>query len=184
MRFYKQSKNSQLGFTLIELLVVVAIIGLLASVVMVSLNSARAKARDAKRISDLRQIQIALELFHTDNGFYPNPGFGHRGECNGWGGLAPENVIPGLVPTYLPSLPADPTMDKVANTSCYLYISDGTDYSVLDHDVRDLNFSYLTMPTFLDPTRDKQPPSSGNPCILDGDTFWSWKVSSSGGACW
>jgi prepilin-type N-terminal cleavage/methylation domain-containing protein len=52
------------GFTLIELLVVIAIIGLLASIVLVSLNSARAKARDAKRVSELKQIQTAIELYY------------------------------------------------------------------------------------------------------------------------
>src|SRR3989338_2935425 len=63
------------GFTLIELLVVISIIGLLASVVLVSLNSARAKARDAKRIADFKQIQLALELFYDSQGRYPqSPG--------------------------------------------------------------------------------------------------------------
>lgn len=56
------------GFTLIELLVVIAIIGILSSVVVTSLNSAREKARDAARLSDIRQIQIALELYADQNG--------------------------------------------------------------------------------------------------------------------
>src|SRR3990167_526198 len=51
------------GFTLIELLVVITIIGLLASVVLARLSSARAKARDARRYSDLLQLQLALELY-------------------------------------------------------------------------------------------------------------------------
>ncbi|MCF7833652.1 MAG: prepilin-type N-terminal cleavage/methylation domain-containing protein [Candidatus Pacebacteria bacterium] len=59
------------GFTLIELLVVVAIIGILSSVVLASLNSARAKARDARRLSDVTQIQKALELYFNENGKYP-----------------------------------------------------------------------------------------------------------------
>ncbi len=59
------------GFTLIELLVVVAIISLLASVVMASLSSARSKSRDAKRKSDLHQIQNALALYYNTNGSYP-----------------------------------------------------------------------------------------------------------------
>ena len=64
------------GFTLIELLVVIAIIGLLASVVMASLNGARAKARDARRVADLKQIQTALELFYDSQGRYPITGGG------------------------------------------------------------------------------------------------------------
>ena len=63
------------GFTLIELLVVIAIIGMLSSVVLASLNTARAKARDARRVSDLKQMQLALELYYDSNGSYPNPGW-------------------------------------------------------------------------------------------------------------
>ena len=59
------------GFTLIELLVVVAIIGLLATLSIVALNTARAKARDAKRVGDMKQVQTALELYFSDNGSYP-----------------------------------------------------------------------------------------------------------------
>lgn len=68
-----RSKNmrNRSGFTLIELLVVVAIIGLLATLSIVALNTARAKSRDAKRIADIRQIATALEMYYTDNGTYP-----------------------------------------------------------------------------------------------------------------
>jgi prepilin-type N-terminal cleavage/methylation domain-containing protein len=63
------------GFTLIELLVVIAIIGLLSSVVLASLSSARQKSRDAKRLTNVRQLQTALELYANEHGgIYPGTG--------------------------------------------------------------------------------------------------------------
>lgn len=93
------------GFTLVELLVVIAIIGLLATLAFVSLNSARAKARDAKRVSDVRQVQSALELYYNNQ---VEPGYPPQGAadtpCNSgdacWAGLAGVN-------TTLPSPPVN-----------------------------------------------------------------------------
>ncbi len=65
------------GFTLIELLVVIAIIGLLSSIVLASLASAKTKARDAERVGEIHSIQNGLELFRNTYGYYPtsiNPG--------------------------------------------------------------------------------------------------------------
>ncbi|OIO20560.1 MAG: hypothetical protein AUJ23_00125, partial [Candidatus Magasanikbacteria bacterium CG1_02_32_51] len=59
------------GFTLIELLVVIAIIGVLSTLAVVALGSARQKANDAKRLSDMKQVQTALELYYTDHNAYP-----------------------------------------------------------------------------------------------------------------
>lgn len=65
------SERSERAFTLIELLVVISIIGILATLVMANLNSARARARDSQRKSDLRSIETALRLYYNDNGSYP-----------------------------------------------------------------------------------------------------------------
>lgn len=64
--------TNQKGFTIIELLVVISIIGMLSSVVLVSVNTVRARARDSFRISTLRQIQNAIEIYAVGhNGEYP-----------------------------------------------------------------------------------------------------------------
>ena len=75
-------KNNKKGFTLIELLVVIAIIGILASIVLASLNSARRKSRDSRRLADLKQIKNATELYLNDNKTYP--------VANTWAGLRTE----------------------------------------------------------------------------------------------
>ena len=85
-------KTYKRGFTLIELLVVIAIIGILASIVLASLDSARKKGRDARRIADVKQIQLALELYYDANGVYPSA-------------LTTANLV---TPGYISVLPTDP----------------------------------------------------------------------------
>ncbi len=97
-------KNTK-GFTLIELLVVIAIIGILSSVVLASLSTARAKSRDARRISDVGQIQLALELYFDSSSSYPVTAY-----------AAITTPLAPLAPTYLPKLPVDPQ-----NTGNYVY---------------------------------------------------------------
>ena len=107
--------KKQTGFTLIELLVVIAIIGLLASVVLLSLNSARAKSRDAKRLADMRQMASALELFFNDNGGYP----------------IVQTGSPYLAPTYIGLIPSAPTpADGPCTTgnNAYTYAPSGTSF--------------------------------------------------------
>jgi len=66
------SNSNNKGFTLIELLVVIAIIGLLASIVLVSLNTARSKARDARKQADFHSISLALQMFYDEKGHMPS----------------------------------------------------------------------------------------------------------------
>ncbi|OHB18655.1 MAG: hypothetical protein A2749_01165 [Parcubacteria group bacterium RIFCSPHIGHO2_01_FULL_45_26] len=95
------------GFTLIELLVVIAIIGILSSVVLASLNNAREKARDARRISDIKNVQLAMELNADDNN----------------GNYAAS--LAALVPDYISVVPTDPL-----NSAAYNFASETTEYHV------------------------------------------------------
>ncbi|HXK37650.1 MAG TPA: prepilin-type N-terminal cleavage/methylation domain-containing protein [Candidatus Paceibacterota bacterium] len=90
------------GFTLIELLVVIAIIGILSSVVLASLSSARAKSRDARRISDMGQLQLALEMYYDASSTYPT-----IAGLQTWT-TVPATGIGYLKPSYIPNIPDDP----------------------------------------------------------------------------
>ncbi len=116
------------GFTLIELLVVIVIIGILATLATVALGSARTKARDARRLSDVRQMQTALELYFNDQGGYP----------------ATATVAPGLSistagGTYMAKIPGNPApygeggCPSAAANSAYIYTQDngGLSYTIL-----------------------------------------------------
>jgi general secretion pathway protein G len=97
-----------LGFTLIELLVVISIIGILATLVSANLNSARSRARDAQRKSDLKNLSTALRLYYNDEAAYPvDGGFVFSGSF--------ENAATGTV--YIEEVPNDPLYDPSDATS-------------------------------------------------------------------
>jgi prepilin-type N-terminal cleavage/methylation domain-containing protein len=100
-------RNKDSGFTLIELMVVIAVIGILATVILASLNNARAKARDARRITDLAEINKALELYYNDFGYYPPSACGW--DCNGYS-FSYDASWATLATTLAPyiKLPSDP----------------------------------------------------------------------------
>lgn len=100
----RDSRSCITGFTLIELLVVIAIIGVLASIVLASLNNARRKSRDARRITDIKQLQLALELYFD-------------GQSNQY-----PTALSALAPTYIPVISADP----LGGAYAYAYPSSGT----------------------------------------------------------
>jgi prepilin-type N-terminal cleavage/methylation domain-containing protein len=106
--FRNQNTKTLKGFTLIELLVVIAIIGLLASVVLLALNSARAKSRDAKKLADVRQLTTALELYYNDFSGYPALATAAAVTTGG-------TTLSALVPSYVGALPTAPTP---ADTNC------------------------------------------------------------------
>ncbi len=103
------------GFTLIELLVVIAIIALLSTLAVVALGNARQKSRDAKRLSDVKQVQTALELYFTDQNGYPVVATaivlgGTSAKCLGANGFHAGTVADACTaPVYMGLVPANPT---------------------------------------------------------------------------
>lgn len=119
MRFFSLRKRGALsGFTLIELLVVIAIIGVLASIVLASLNSARQKSRDARRIADIKQLQLALELYYDAQTppKYPDASV----TCDAATAYGLQVLASG---GYIPQIPRDPSAALPLN--CYWYANNG-----------------------------------------------------------
>lgn len=107
-----KNSDQQKGFTLIEVLVVIAIIGVLASIVLVALNSSRQKGRDTKRVADMRQVNQALEIYSHDYGGYPA-------------------ALTDVVPDYTSIVPIAPTPADGACTNAendYTYTPSGTSF--------------------------------------------------------
>jgi len=103
------NKKNKKAFTLIELLVVIAIIGILTALAVVSLQNSRRSARDAKRLADVKQLQIALELYYQDNSNYPST-------------LLPGDTLASNSITYMETIPYPPTIiDGDCSTSSYTY---------------------------------------------------------------
>ena len=126
----KKLRNKNKGFTLIELLVVIAIIGLLASVVLLSLNSARAKSRDAKRLSDVRQLVSAMEMYFNDKSAYPT----NTASVTNPVDLTSQGPSAALAPKYIGQIPAvpSPADGPCAGKNVYNYQApaDGSSYTL------------------------------------------------------
>lgn len=152
----------QKGFSLIELMVTIGIIGLLASIVVTSLASARKNSHETARRADLVQVQKALEGYYTANSSYPTTGAPLGGPCTGtWFGTSVNGgskttsganaYIPNLTGNYLGTLPIDP-LHTTTGWSGYNYCSDGISYKLILNDVGPESFPALGE-LFYDPVR-------------------------------
>jgi type II secretion system protein G len=135
------------GFTLVELLVVISIIGILASIGLVSFRSAQFRSRDAQRKSDMKQLTNALELFYSDHGRYPSSNNGQIMACPSttetacvWG----ISEFSDTKTTYFKVLPKDPTTEHTyyyntvavnsvdnAGFQIYSYLENSQDQSII-----------------------------------------------------
>jgi prepilin-type N-terminal cleavage/methylation domain-containing protein len=178
--------HNKKGFTLIELLVSLTIISLLMTVTFASFSTSRKKSRIAKRIADLKQVQVGLEYYYAVNRAYPSSGGSQRSVCSGYGGvnLAADNVIPGLTPNYIAHIPTDPEGNTDNTSHCYVYQSNGLDYAFMSIAASEMYAGntpgYLSEPDLIDPARD----GGTNSAVVDGSSPTAWKVYSPGGASW
>jgi type II secretory pathway pseudopilin PulG len=105
--YMKKYKQKGIGFALIELLIIISIIGILSALSIIFLNNARAKSRDKERISDIRQIQSALESYASSQKGYPvasriilgNGAASVLSQNNGFSGLIEGKVYIEKIPT-------------------------------------------------------------------------------------
>lgn len=121
------------GFTLLELLIVMAILGILAGIALIILKPAFlfGQGRDAKRRSDLKQIQAALESYKQDRGVYPST------NSTWWVNSTPGGYwIPGFNASYSKGLPVDPLNNCPQNvdprSGCYSYTYFSTAWCGID----------------------------------------------------
>ncbi|MFC1788188.1 type II secretion system protein [Patescibacteria group bacterium] len=135
-------ESQQKGFTLIELLVVIAIIALVGTLAAVAVNSARSKQRDATRLSNIRQMQSALEDYFNESNAYP-PGEslplgdgsvsaclsldGFSGDCTGES-VVFMRIVTGTFTSGLDGLVACGTPQRSA--FCYSQVSDRSNYMI------------------------------------------------------
>lgn len=111
------------GFTLIELLITVGIIVILSSLIIVNIQKARARGRDAKRVADVSTLQLAMEMYYDTKRVYPNSepamtAWAYSGDGGFWDNttLTPE------LKSYLSPLPKDPINKSGLGYRYYVFI--------------------------------------------------------------
>jgi prepilin-type N-terminal cleavage/methylation domain-containing protein len=114
--------NKRRGFTLIEILIVVAIIAILASVVLVGLGPTQSLGRDARRVSDLHEVQNGLELFYNKSGAYPVP------TVATWGPATTAGTFSNLLTTANIGVSVIPNDPNTANNYVYAWTAAGGSY--------------------------------------------------------
>jgi len=128
-------KKFNRGFTLIELLVVIFIIGLLASIVIVSVSAARGRARDSRRIADIDSIRKTVEMYNDQIGAYPiRAAIVYSTGAQPW--INPTLNVPpqaAIVPQFMSVLPVDPRNAVIGGVNfryAYMTNATGTEYKL------------------------------------------------------
>lgn len=120
------------GFTIVELLIVIVVIGILAAITIVAYNGVQVKARDSTRISKVKSISKAIELYHADNGQYPPilDGQGWETVCGSqtesWGHCDRNKTLADLLAKYIKIDPVS-LSDTTQGNYWYHYTSQAAD---------------------------------------------------------
>jgi type II secretion system protein G len=124
--FKPSTTQKQRGFTIVELLIVIVVIAILATISIVAYSGIQQRARDTIRLSDIKTLSKAIELFYADNGNYPMS----NGWCTQPSGAAYAAAFQAEIAPYLARFPRDPSYSgtyqdyfyrNVGDTSYYLY---------------------------------------------------------------
>lgn len=175
--------GQQKGFTLIELMVVVSILGLMATLTLTALDTTKAKSRNAKRATVVRQYIDALELYRNDhNGYYPLPSVKTMTYCLGnnnnngncYNGIRnPDSTLISAINPYFSGPPAsnDPAIDSGNDWRGMMYSCNG------GYDINNNCFQY-TITWFLEAGENKC--SGGSPSGVTIGTLFGCQFQSGG----
>ena len=105
------------GFTIVELLVTIVVIGILAGITIISYNGISQRSRDSRRDSDVSQLKIAIEKYHSENSTYPSVCSNDDQDCS-------VDALKTSLAPYLKSIPHDPRNTLNSNTD-YRYVRGG-----------------------------------------------------------
>ena len=195
-------KNKR-SFTLIELLMVIAIIGIIATFITVSVRSAQSRARDAKRVSDLEALNTAIQMYYRETGRYPDLPL--LCGTNGINGVSSDQVtrwatghcltrtdyiadydtnnINVFVPKYIPKLPVDPGPQVYQDGKAirgFVYFHSNVNslgiecYKIMAFNPE--NPKSTQYKSIWDQARD----GGGNDSEVDGTGVWAWSLYSRG----